>query len=85
MVANKSFKMILGAYGKESLCVVLWRTRHVIQDQRLKQRKNKGRRSRQKHSKQQDNTSMTVTVLVQGIRLFRYRRLYSISQSSLVN
>ncbi len=47
--------------------------------------KNKGRRSRQKHSKQQDNTSMTVTVLVQGIRLFGYRRLYSISQSSLVN
>ncbi len=31
--------------------------------------KNKGRRSRQ-NSKQQDNTSMTVTVLVPGIRLF---------------
>ncbi len=37
MVANKSFKMILCAYGKESLCVVLWRTtRHVLRRPEVK-------------------------------------------------
>ncbi len=32
--------------------------------------KNKRQKEQTKHSKQQDNTSMTVTVLVPGIRLF---------------
>ncbi len=31
-----------------------------------------GQKKQTKHSKQQDNTSMTVTVLVPGIRLFNF-------------
>ncbi len=32
---DKSFKMILGAYGKESLCAILWRARGMFsEDQR---------------------------------------------------
>ncbi len=33
---------------------------------------NRGQKKQTKHSKQQDNTSMTVTVLVPGIRLFNF-------------
>ncbi len=42
--------------------VFRWRHRRALEKQ--------GQKQQTKHSKQQDNTSMTVTVLVPGIRLF---------------
>ncbi len=41
-----------------------WRHRRALEKQ--------GQKKQTKHSKQQDNTSMTVTVLVPGIRLFNF-------------